>query len=334
MNNEQYRLGTFSIAGCEPFGGILFADGKVLSLRAAEAAVGRSPGLGGAQTLEALLERWDSNSDVLDAIVRAVATDPQAYPLVPLEQLEICTPIRPRNLICAGMNYRKHVLDFFEDEEERAGWAERLDHRAREGLSFMFSKPVGAITKADTTIIIPEGVEMLDWEIELVAVIGREAWRVDRSEALDYVAGYTVGNDISARDLMPRDDIQPGLHDFFGGKSGPGFNPLGPFILPSRFAPDPQKLHLTLRLNGKVMQDESAEDMIDTVAKLIEFASSRTVLYPGDLISTGSPSGNAKLHNRYLQDGDVIEGEIPEIGRQVLRIQKEVRSIVSAAKAI
>ncbi|MEQ6333762.1 fumarylacetoacetate hydrolase family protein [Sphingobium sp. MK2] len=249
-----------------------------------------------------------------------------------MAQLDVCVPLHPRNLICAGMNYRKHVLDFFQDEEERAGWADRLDKRAKDGLSFMFSKPVGAITTAEADIEIPHGVEMLDWEIELVAVIGRKAWRVDRSEALDYVAGYTIGNDISARDLMPRDDVQPGLHDFFGGKSGPGFNPIGPFILPSRFVPDPQKLHLTLRLNGQIMQDEGAEDMIDSVAKLIEFASSRTILYPGDLISTGSPSGNAKLHNRYLKDGDVIEGEIPQIGRQLLRFRRE--AVISKPKMV
>ena len=333
MTETIFKLGSFSVAGSAPFGGIVIDDERVLSLHAADRIDPALPSLNGAETLEQLIDQWDRNKAALPVIVKAIHEHAPSLPLVPLDRLDVCVPLRPRNLICAGMNYRKHVLDFFPDEAEKAEWADRLDKRAKDGLPFMFAKPVGAITAAQADIAIPLGVQQLDWEVELIAVIGRPVWRVSREEALDYVAGYTIGNDVSARDLMPRDDVAPGTIDFFSGKSGPCFNPVGPFILPSQFVPDPQKLHLTLRLNGKVMQDEGAQDMIHTVARLIEFASSRTTLYPGDMISTGSPSGNAKLHNRYLQAGDVIEGEIPEIGRQVLRFQAEAARDKAAARA-
>jgi 2,4-didehydro-3-deoxy-L-rhamnonate hydrolase len=330
MIQQGYRLGSFATAGCLPFAGILLPDDRVIALHAADRIGQGLTKLHCSGSLESLFENWDHNRAALDAIVARILQQPECLPLVPLAQLDVCVPLQPRNLICAGMNYRKHVLDFFDDEAEKASWAKSLDEKARNGLSFMFAKPTGAITAADCDIVIPSYVKQMDWEVELVAVIGRKAWRVDRSEALDYVAGYTIGNDVSARDLMPRDDIQPGMYDFFSGKSGPNFNPIGPFILPSQFAPDPQEFHLTLRLNGDVMQDEGATDMIDPVAKLIEFASSRTILYPGDMISTGSPSGNAKLHNRYLRPGDVIEGEIGMIGRQVLRFHADSTAPVEA----
>lgn len=323
MPRKTFKLGSFSVAGSAPFGGIVLDDGRVLSLYAADRIDPTLPSLHGAETLEQLIQHWDHNKSTLPIIADAIERHAQSLPLVPLDQLDTCVPLQPRNFICAGMNYRKHVLDFYPDEAEKAEWAARLDKRARDGLPFMFAKPTGAITTAEADIAIPFGVQQLDWEVELIAVIGRPAWRVSREKALDYVAGYTLGNDVSARDLMPRDDVSLGTFDFFSGKSAPCFNPVGPFILPSQFVPNPQQLHLTLRLNGKVMQDEGAQDMIHSVAALIEFASSRTALYPGDMISTGSPSGNAKLHNRYLRPGDAIEGEIPEIGRQVLRFHAE-----------
>jgi 2-keto-4-pentenoate hydratase/2-oxohepta-3-ene-1,7-dioic acid hydratase in catechol pathway len=104
--------------------------------------------------------------------------------------------------------------------------------------------------------------------------------------------------------------------DFFGSKSSPGFAPLGPYIVPAEFVSDPQALHLRLKLNGEIKQDEGTDNMIDTVAKIIAYASSRMTLNPGDVVFTGSPAGNAKSHNRYLRPGDVIEAEVVGIGSQ------------------
>jgi 2-keto-4-pentenoate hydratase/2-oxohepta-3-ene-1,7-dioic acid hydratase in catechol pathway len=109
---------------------------------------------------------------------------------------------------------------------------------------------------------------------------------------------------------VDRPDLKQLGMDWMACKNAPGFNIIGPYITPARFVPDPQKLHIRLRLNGETMQDEGTDDMIFDVARLIEFASQHTQLYPGDIIMTGSPSGNGTHYGRFLRDGDVMEGEI------------------------
>lgn len=149
-------------------------------------------------------------------------------------------------------------------------------------------------------------------------VIGRPARRVPRDQALRHVAGYTIANDISARDHIARPDI-PGMGlDFLAGKSCPGFLPLGPLVVPAPLIADPQDMRLTLRLNDMIMQDESTADMIFNVARLIEFVSTHILLLPGDVICTGSPAGNGTHFNRFLRDGDVMRGAIAGLGAQVV----------------
>src|SRR6185437_11380884 len=126
----------------------------------------------------------------------------------------------------------------------------------------------------------------------------------------DYVAGYTIANDITSRERVARPDVPQMGMDWIASKGAPTYLPIGPFITPSAFAGDPQVLQVTLRLNGQTMQDESTADMIFSVARLIEFISRHAQLLPGDLVLTGSPSGNGTHYNRYLRDGDVLVGEI------------------------
>jgi 2,4-diketo-3-deoxy-L-fuconate hydrolase len=165
-------------------------------------------------------------------------------------------------------------------------------------------------------IILPRNAQQPDWELELAVVIGRRARHVRRDEALDYVAGYTIANDITNRDLVFRTDLKAIGTDWLRGKSMPSFLPMGPCLVPAAFAGDPQDLQITLKLNGQVMQDESTADMIFGVARLIEDLSSYVQLWPGDLIITGSPSGNGTHYNRYLRPGDVIESSITGLGMQ------------------
>jgi 2,4-didehydro-3-deoxy-L-rhamnonate hydrolase len=159
-------------------------------------------------------------------------------------------------------------------------------------------------------------VQQPDWELELAAVIGKTARRVSRNEALDYVAGYTIANDITARELVSRPDIPQLGMDWVASKGAPTFLPIGPFLTPKAFVADPQALQVTLRLNGQVMQDESTADMIFSVARLIEFICAHVQLLPGDLILTGSPSGNGTHYNRFLRQGDFLEGEVTGLGCQ------------------
>ncbi len=323
----DYKLGSFAAAGCTPFAGLVLDDDQVIAL----SALTRVARLTGTATLLDFLQDWAENSAELRKAVPKLRAKAAAFPFAPLSSLNVHAPLAPPTIICAGFNYRKHVLDWYRDNPvEQASMAEKLDARARSPLSFVFSKSASAVAAPVTQVALPFDAREVDWEVELVVVIGRTARRVSRADALGYVAGYTVGNDISTRDFMFRNDVSPGLVDFFGSKSNPGYCPLGPFIVPAEFIPDPQALWMELKLNGKVMQDEGTEDMIDSVTKLIEYISSRTTLRPGDIIMTGSPSGNAKMHNRYLRPGDVIESEIFGIGRQTIRFTAEAEDLARA----
>ena len=191
-----------------------------------------------------------------------------------------------------------------------------MDERAASGRAFVFSKLPSAVTGPYDPIVIPFDVKKPDWELELAAVIGKPCRRVAAADALDYVAGYTIANDITARDMLRRGDVGTLGADWLAAKSSPTFLPIGPYLTPSHFVADPQQLHITLRLNGEVMQDEATSDMIYSVASVIEHISRHVQLLPGDLVLTGSPSGNGTHYNRFLQDGDVVEGEIAGLGIQ------------------
>ncbi len=147
-------------------------------------------------------------------------------------------------------------------------------------------------------------------------MIGRPARRVSAEAALEHVAGYTIANDITSRELVNRPDVPQMGMDWLAAKCSPGFLPLGPYVTPAAFVRDPQSLQITFKLNGQVMQDESTADMIFGVARIIEFISSHVRLLPGDVVLTGSPSGNGTHYGRFIQDGDVLEGSIEGLGTQ------------------
>jgi 5-carboxymethyl-2-hydroxymuconate isomerase len=159
----------------------------------------------------------------------------------------------------------------------------------------------------------------VDFEGELAAVIGRPARRIERDEALAYVLGYTVANDVTARDLQDRD------RQFTRGKSLDTFCPLGPALVTADEVPEPQALRLTTMVNGETLQDESTAAMIFEVAELIAFASRAFTLEPGDVILTGTPGGVGHYRHppRYLHDGDAVAVEIAGLGRLDHRCREE-----------
>jgi 2-keto-4-pentenoate hydratase/2-oxohepta-3-ene-1,7-dioic acid hydratase in catechol pathway len=235
----------------------------------------------------------------------------------------------PRQIFCSGANYKKHVIDLIIDEgggpmtenmtaEERRAWATRMmDDRAANGYPYMFSKPVSVVTGAYDNIILPPHAKAPDWELELGVVIGRKARHVARAEALNYVAGYSIVNDITNRDhVFRRDAVKAMGSDWVAAKGSPTYLPFGPYLVPAAFVPDPQNLQLTLKLNGEIKQDESTADMIFDIARQIEYLSSLVELWPGDVICTGSPAGNGTHYKRFLQEGDVVESTITGLGTQ------------------
>ena len=164
----------------------------------------------------------------------------------------------------------------------------------------------------------PAYSETHDWELELAVVIGRRAFQVDRGHAMDHVAGYTIVNDITTRDLVFPTDVGDIGADWYRSKNAPGFLPTGPFLVPATFV-DPSDLRVVLELNGEAMQDATTAELIFDVPSLISVASQTAPLNPGDLLLTGSPAGNGQHWKRFLRDGDVMTGSIQGLGTQVVR---------------
>ncbi len=331
---ERFALGTFSAAGGPEFPGMLLGD-EVFALRAIDQrlrAQGRA--LRGADSTLALLENWDHDFALLREAGAGLAGAPGG---ARVQDLRVHAPVRPRQIFCAGANYHKHVVDLIVDgalardpnadaEAVRAGADQMMRKRAETGMPFVFVAVQSALAGPCDDLLIPFDVVQPDWELELAAVIGRPARRVSRDQALDHVAGYTIANDITARELVNRPDVPQMGMDWLAAKCSPSFLPFGPYIVPAPFVGDPQSLQITLKLNGQVMQDESTSDMIFGVARIIEFISRHVKLLPGDLVLTGSPSGNGTHYNRFIRDGDVLEGAISGLGALRNRCVAEARA--------
>lgn len=230
------------------------------------------------------------------------STSPSAG--LPLNNVTLLAPIaRPRkNIVCLGMNYAEHAYE---------------SARARGNPEVLPKYPV-FFTKAPTSVNDPDGVvplyqdvtSQLDWEAELAFIIGRKAFGVSEADALDYVFGYTVLNDISARDLQTRHQ------QFFRAKSLDGCGPIGPYIVTADEVPDPHALGIRLRLNGRTVQDSNTGDQIFKIPTVIAVLSEGMTLEPGDIISTGTPAGvgMGMSPQLWLKDGDVMEAEVDTIG--------------------
>ncbi|KAK0731161.1 Fumarylacetoacetase-like protein [Lasiosphaeris hirsuta] len=205
-----------------------------------------------------------------------------------------------RTVRCLGLNYALHAKE---------------SKMPIPKYPILFYKPVTSLAGPTDPIPIhplaQEGTG-LDYECELVAVIGKTCADVPESKALDYVLGYAVGNDISHRDWQ----IKRGGGQWGLGKGFDGWAPYGPGIVSSRLIEDPQTLKITTKLNGKTMQESNTADMIFNIRKTIEFLSQGTTLLPGDIIFTGTPQGVGMGRNPqvWLQDGDVVEVELEQVG--------------------
>lgn len=212
---------------------------------------------------------------------------------------KILAPIAPSNILGIGLNYRKHA------EEGGKGVPER---------PMLFIKATSSVQNPGEPIELPTHLASseVDYECELAVVIGRRAKNVAREEALSHVFGYTIANDVSARDWQ----FRFGGGQFCQGKSFDTFCPLGPVIVTADEIPDPQALGLRTRVNGEVRQDWTTRDMVFSVAELISFLSGSKTLLPGTVILTGTPHGvgYARKPPALLKAGDVVECEIDGIG--------------------
>ena len=170
----------------------------------------------------------------------------------------------------------------------------------------------------EEAIVLPRNANKIDWECEIAAVIGRRARFVSGANGLDYVAGYTVMNDVSERSLKfgtsRKEREGDRWFDWLNGKWFDTFAPMGPCVALKDEVPDPQRLRITLRLNGQTRQDGNTGQMIFSIAELVAWASTLVTLEPGDLISTGTPAGVGHASGTFLKPGDVLEAEVEGIG--------------------
>ncbi len=222
--------------------------------------------------------------------------------------LRVPVAIPSKILLLAG-NYSKHI------EEGGGKAAERATT-----FPYVFMKPpLTTLTHPGDPVKIPNvSPNYIDWELEIGVIIGKRAKGVSETDALGYVAGYTVVIDVSDRQFTPNPDRsereKDSFFDWLHGKWHDTFCPMGPCVLPADEQPNPQTLQLTLRVNGEVEQDGSTAEMIFPVAAVVEFISSFVTLEPGDIISTGTTSGVGAAKGKYLKPGDLIEAEIEDIG--------------------
>ena len=281
------RLAMFAIGNQSPRLGALL-DHHVLDLSAA--AVVAAPAY--FACCMAFLEAGDEAL----AHARRLLTTPASSALRPVEGVRLCAPVpRPGKIIAIGLNYRDHSLE------------QGIEPPA---APLFFAKFSTSITGPFDPIVIPSGDPQVDYEVELAVVIGRRGKAVSEGKAMDFVAGYTVLNDVSARRWQFAD------RQWVRGKSCDTFCPTGPWLTTRNEISDPHELHVTTRVNGITLQDSNTRKLIFRIPQLIAYISASITLEPGDIIATGTPEGVGVFRKPpiFLKHGDIVETEIQDLG--------------------
>lgn len=248
-------------------------------------------------------EVYEWNTELtMRALIVSMQNEPLRENILPvrathvLEEVELLAPVHdPEKFLFIGLNYHDHVIESGMELPK---------------VPVLFAKFNNSIVADRSEITIPESVTQCDYEVELAVVIGKQASHVNEEDAWDYVLGYTIVNDVSAR------DIQLSEGQWTRGKAIDGFGPMGPWIVTKESLADPHALSLSLRLNGRVMQDSRTEELIFKIPFLVHFLSQTMTLSPGDIICTGTPPGVGMGRDPqvWLQDGDVTEATVEGIG--------------------
>jgi 2-keto-4-pentenoate hydratase/2-oxohepta-3-ene-1,7-dioic acid hydratase in catechol pathway len=269
-------------------------EGGVLDVPATAAALG----LLAPRDMDELLQRGLGAQ--VGVVADAAARQPGAAVVVQAPATFAPLVTRPGKILCVGFNYRKH--------------AEETNTKIND-VPPLFAKFPNALNRDGGTVYLPTKVaSWFDYETELVIVFGRECRNVSEEYALDYVAGYAVGNDVSARDL------QTATPQLTAGKISDGFAPIGPWLVPASRIPDPNNLRLQTHVNGESRQDWNTSDMIFNCRRLISFVSGILPMGPGDVLFTGTPQGvilgqpGPPEKRQWLKSGDVVVSEIEGLG--------------------
>ena len=302
----SYRLLSFK-SGAEARAGLL-VDGKVYDAARATGTPHWSSVLGA-------LQDWPKTHREFAAFAKRAASGKSKAKGVPLSRAKLLAPVLyPGNIYCAGANYTDHMAEMARAQGKEPGPTMKdLGEKPWHFVKTSRSSVVGPGAK----VKLPAYSQKVDWEVELTAVIGRTAKDVPVEKALACVAGWTIANDLSARDAMKRDKNPPASpfhYDWVSQKCFEGSCPLGPWIVPASDVGDPHSLGIKLWVNGELMQDSHTSKLIFDTAEQIAMLSSRVTLHPGDLILTGTPAGVGMGRGRFLKPGDTVKLWIENIG--------------------
>ena len=303
------KLVTYSAGGEQRVGAIVGDDNnQVVDLAAADRALARREKRKTHAFFSDMLTLLEAGSKGISAAKKAAAVASGAS-IKPLSKVRLKAPVpNPRKVLCLAGNYQDHI-------EEGGGKMEKQD---KETPRVFMKPPSTTVIGQNDKILIPPVARSIDWEGELAVVIGRKAKGVKPKDALKYVAGYTIMNDVSERDLKikKRTDSRPRdeWFDWLNGKWLDTFGPQGPWIVTRDEIPDPQKLDISTFINGERKQHNNTGQMLYPVNKIIEYISAIVTLEPGDLISTGTISGVGSTTGTFMKPGDKVQIEISSIG--------------------
>jgi len=300
---------------------------KLLSVRSGQGAragvligdtmydAARITGVAAHSSVLGMLEDWSRARRLLARASKRIESGQARIKGAPLKGARLLAPVLyPGAIYCAGANYTDHMAEMARAQGQTPGpTMKELGEKPWHFVKTSRSSVVGPGAK----VKLPVYSQMVDWEVELAAVIGKVARDVPAERALDSVAGYTIANDLSARDVMRRDKnpaTSPFHYDWLSQKCFDGSCPLGPWIVPADDLADPQNLGLKLWVNDKLMQDSSTSKMIFDTAEQIAMLSSRVTLQPGDLVLTGTPAGVGVPRRVFLKPGDTVKLWIEGIG--------------------
>jgi 2,4-didehydro-3-deoxy-L-rhamnonate hydrolase len=294
-----FSIGTILRDNCNTLvivsGSTVFDLGKLL---AASGADSLPSGFG----LSEMLDDWATWLPRIKRAVESGESQGDTYRIADVSEVTWRAPIlKPRKLICMGTNYAGHATEVSSDP-------------LKAPYSFIKSSS-NTLRGSGATITLLDVANMNDWEIELAVVIGKAARHVNAARAMDYVAGYSIINDVSARDWVASSPKFLGI-DWVVGKSIDGYAPMGPTFTPAEFVANPQNLNLELTVNGKVMQKGNTSQMVFSIAQIIAHLSRIMTLEPGDIIASGTPEGTGFGHKPpvFLKDGDLVRGTIDGLG--------------------
>ena len=300
------QLATIVATG-KPVAAVRLNDGSLLEIaKAASGLSGETATALQSGTLQAVIEAGTEALDAIRVLVAEAEAGGHANARYTAADTTLLAPLpSPRkNVFCVGRNYAEHIAEGDRAQNQKVGVTEHPVY---------FTKPPTAVIGPFAAIpIFPTLSEAMDYEVELAVVIGKPGRNIPKSQAYDHIFGYTILNDITARDIQRRHGGQ-----YFKGKGLDGSCPTGPWIVTADSISDPQNLAISLSVNGELRQNGTTASMIFDIPTLIASLSEGLTLEPGDLLATGTPSGvgYAMTPPQFLKDGDTVVCEIAEIGR-------------------